>query len=1741
MNNIPFNPESDGVLPTSLSQTRVVCELLITYISAPRTVQSRNALITRLSLQVRDNVSFSPAERTSIITYYSNLVNALHIGPALAAGVADPSFPSHALLRSALITRSFDDFDASASNFFKVDGGPRVRRRANSHAPSDGGAGAEQGERDDEEAMFYEQTPDYGEGTPQPAVDAHIPGLNAAADPLARNETPDLRDRLGPAVAAEGLPDLQAFPNLGDNELWEDFPEAAGAAPAPNAPHGAYQARERALERARNEAAARQLLVDMGGPLGLDQDHRRVATIANAPAMLDLFAQIDAYDAIAPPPGQELTPIDIVVRARQQLFIDTKSLARADPYNLYRVARRLRVAVDLADIIIALTGEGSVDLRDVRDHLPVVIADERSYEEYAIGAGAAARARRHKAPFDNFFDYLGSWDEYHKIIRLVYPERIPELDRFRVWMRSIATSTPSPTAELLPSSPPVPDAPFISTSSLSLSRLAGLRVPKLAQTEIEVEAIKERTTTPAFDSIAGLTTSRLVDILTSARPVVKQVTGFVLALGRQVLKVEAREEPTEEQSEEEEREAETEGMLAVVPLALLPLGADLLHGRDEALLGAQEPTEPNSSYGPSYSSAPPTHVLEGIDATPRLLRTYHWPAAGTSLPTTPLLTSSFYHAPLPRPPASAFDAPRLALRASHPTFFRHDVTINLPLFKMMMADHPNRPFVESLEWNFENGWWPCHDGFYPKPLPASVAGRLVPLSDIHNDFIQDDVQKEIDAGWVSPGIKVQPPNTILSEQFVAQGKNSRMRRVCNQTKSNLNGGIDRANCPVVFDSPKHLIALLRHLHHLDPDVVPLIWKLDESSAFRIICMHWTFQAFQWMAVSWRIPGSHLREIKYHCEWRATFGGRANPYLFIAFQSCIVWIGQNRLLSVVPSSVPLAVAAPYLRLTREGVPVRNPYAYMDDLFSLDCSGQWVWIHKEDPTGDVSFWGPPEQAAMCSVWDELGVPWSRKKAESGEVLVVCGIKIDSRCLTASLPDESIDALIGEIDRFLSSADRRCTVHELRVICGWANWALTVWPYLRPCLQPCFTKLSYPNGAARDNDLQRIYINSEMDDGLTSFRSVLSLRQPLDLLSTDVEEWDDSLSNVVIETDACLVPDAMSPSERWKYGGGSGFGAVLRYSVRADWESPSSDFLPSDPRHIPSPQVPVLERHFSRADRTYLSIIAAEAVALVWAILRACHIHDQRVGLQEEVPFLRMLAKCDNAAVVFAFDRGNAVNRPNCPLRDLVRVAFEAVNSRGISLRVVHVAGALNVGPDALSRRTPSALFLLFGGNSPDNEDGLNWRADTSFVCCSRHRAGSLSLMSGRRGVSFAPLPTQGPKRGRIPMPPLADLIAHRSLLLDSSLQPSTRDAYERAYRSWGAFVLKYDFPPLPTENSLSLYVAWRWLVGVSTYSTLSGLAWNFKPLMVDPSWETVRSSTLVLRTLVGGQKRKKHRPSKAPNLRISILRDEVTAALASKTISYNKLQFLASTCIQIFCCGRASEATRPDNPKYYDESKFMRRSQTTCTPTSFAAFLPYHKADPKFLGSHYFFLAEQTGETIYSELVFRWITLRDQIFGPGGFLFLDASGRLPLRRTFVRRLKALFGPHVRGHSPRGTGAGFYVLRGWSNAEVMRQGRWTSAAWEGRLFPRESPPGFDRRFFESRPNFHAFFAQVEAAGGPRRREVEQEWPSCSLNSSPVARVPEYAAPSPAVSPVDPQASFVLELPRINRASLSFLSVSK
>ncbi|GAA5909683.1 hypothetical protein JCM5296_006730 [Sporobolomyces johnsonii] len=513
----------------------------------------------------------------------------------------------------------------------------------------------------------------------------------------------------------------------------------------------------------------------------------------------------------------------------------------------------------------------------------------------------------------------------------------------------------------------------------------------------------------------------------------------------------------------------------------------------------------------------PANPLPGIGPAPRLLRGFHWPEPEAAPPLTPSLDASLHAPPLPRPPPSVSSYPPLvALLRRRAELFSAATPLRPAAFAAALADHPNQPWVASLVESLRDGFWPAHSGAAPTvPRPAR-RDSLFPSRREDQDAQVAAARDAVERGFISAPFDELEDGMVVSPQFAVRRDGSEPRMVDDHSASGLNDGVGEA--PATYDRVDLLVRLLRYAGLVANELPPetTLWKLDVSSAFKLLPMSPFWQARQVMVVAYRDSAGRLAP-RFHVQHRAAFGSRASPYLWTSVMSGVMWVVQKRSVAFVP----------------------HPLFYMDDAYNPDFSGQTEVVVHSGEAREV----PAGQAATIRVWDELGVDWKWKKAEHGRRLTITGLVVDLDERTITLPPDAVERFATSVSNFLDrSKGRQRPLRAWRQITGWANWALTVRPWSRPLLSPLFQKLGRAHSAYAE-----VFVNQEVRFALETFVAELRTGEPLSMVDPALTDWRPSDADLTIFTDACLETTAKDGSGLGFWYDEPGGGGTRRFASR------------------------------------------------------------------------------------------------------------------------------------------------------------------------------------------------------------------------------------------------------------------------------------------------------------------------------------------------------------------------------------------------------------------------------------------------------------------------------------------------------------------------------------------------------------------------------------------------------------------
>ncbi|THU86195.1 hypothetical protein K435DRAFT_608875, partial [Dendrothele bispora CBS 962.96] len=163
-----------------------------------------------------------------------------------------------------------------------------------------------------------------------------------------------------------------------------------------------------------------------------------------------------------------------------------------------------------------------------------------------------------------------------------------------------------------------------------------------------------------------------------------------------------------------------------------------------------------------------------------------------------------------------------------------------------------------------------------------------------------------------------------------------------------------------------------------------------------------------------------------------------------------------------------------------------HVYMDDFYGWDFKRNLVF------------------------WESIRCPFEDAKQLDGARLKIIGFWVDAIKGSISLTSESIQALVSDINTFLSIPNRKPALSAWQHLTGSLNWPLNVLPWARPGLTEMYRKMS-----GKTHQHAGIPINGEVYRDLTWFTNML--QTAIGVRFVDAQTWDDSEADFVGWTDA------------------------------------------------------------------------------------------------------------------------------------------------------------------------------------------------------------------------------------------------------------------------------------------------------------------------------------------------------------------------------------------------------------------------------------------------------------------------------------------------------------------------------------------------------------------------------------------------------------------------------------------------
>ncbi|KAI5980622.1 hypothetical protein EDD15DRAFT_2129687, partial [Pisolithus albus] len=168
-----------------------------------------------------------------------------------------------------------------------------------------------------------------------------------------------------------------------------------------------------------------------------------------------------------------------------------------------------------------------------------------------------------------------------------------------------------------------------------------------------------------------------------------------------------------------------------------------------------------------------------------------------------------------------------------------------------------------------------------------------------------------------------------------------------------------------------------------------------------------------------------------------------------------------------------------------------YLYVDDSFGFAPES------SVRPYAPYSKSLPGPLVAILTLWDSLGIPHEEKKQLFGLVLPVIGFEVDPNLMKVQMSLDSRTLLLDHLQSFACKGARR-SLRDFQRLAGYLNWALNVYPMLRPGLSALYAKTA---GKTLQGAL--LWVNRDIVRELQWFASHVASLEGVFFLSS--ESWD------------------------------------------------------------------------------------------------------------------------------------------------------------------------------------------------------------------------------------------------------------------------------------------------------------------------------------------------------------------------------------------------------------------------------------------------------------------------------------------------------------------------------------------------------------------------------------------------------------------------------------------------------------
>ena len=257
----------------------------------------------------------------------------------------------------------------------------------------------------------------------------------------------------------------------------------------------------------------------------------------------------------------------------------------------------------------------------------------------------------------------------------------------------------------------------------------------------------------------------------------------------------------------------------------------------------------------------------------------------------------------------------------------------------------------------------------------------------------------------------------------------------------------------------------------------VLFKCDVKSAYRLVPMHPYWQMLQ--AV--RLPDG-----RFAVNRNNVFGGGVSGRCWWSVMSLVLWVATRH------------------------YGCRSLLDYVDDVFSHDFADAMVLYLRYRALM------PRNQRQLLTCFDELDIPHDQPKQTNGVSQAIIGMQVDAGALSITMPPESKHALVEAIDAFCTTRARAKhltrPLRKCQALAGHVNWALNVYPRLRPGLASLYEKMQGPYVPHRS-----VYVNATITRDLLWL--VQRIRESSGVFLLQSLAWHAEEADLLVFTDACL----------------------------------------------------------------------------------------------------------------------------------------------------------------------------------------------------------------------------------------------------------------------------------------------------------------------------------------------------------------------------------------------------------------------------------------------------------------------------------------------------------------------------------------------------------------------------------------------------------------------------------------------